>query len=86
MTAGTDVRSIRGMEVHLTPEQEARLSEIAADEGKDKELLVREAVLRLLVDNDHLLEMLDVGIAQANRGEFIEEEEMDARVQRMLGR
>ena len=36
------------MEVRLTPEQEARLAEIAAEAGTDPEHLVKHAVLRLI--------------------------------------
>ncbi len=36
------------MEVHFTPEQEARLAQIATDAGTDAERFVKDAVLRLL--------------------------------------
>ena len=36
------------MEVHLTPEQEAQLAQIAASVGTDPERLVKDAVLRLV--------------------------------------
>lgn len=36
------------MEVHFTPEQEARLAQIATSAGTDAEGLVKDAVLRLL--------------------------------------
>jgi len=36
------------MEVHFTPEQEARLAQIAANAGTDAERLVKTAALRLL--------------------------------------
>ena len=36
------------MEVHFTPEQEARLAQLAGDAGTDPERLVKEAALRLL--------------------------------------
>jgi hypothetical protein len=39
-----------GMEVHFTPEQEARLAQIATNAGTDAERLVKKAVLRLLED------------------------------------
>jgi hypothetical protein len=39
---------IAPMEVHFTPEQEARLAEIATNAGTDAEGLVRDAALRLL--------------------------------------
>jgi hypothetical protein len=36
------------MEVHFTPEQEARLAQIAANAGIDAERFVKDAVLRLI--------------------------------------
>jgi hypothetical protein len=39
---------ITPMEVHFTPEQEARLAEIATNAGTDAEGLVRDAALCLL--------------------------------------
>ena len=39
------------MEVQFTPEQEARLTEIAGIVGKSPALLVQDAVLRLIEDN-----------------------------------
>jgi len=72
------------MEVHFTPDQEARLSKIATREGIDPEELVKDAALRLLEDDVHFRTAVREGIAQADRGEFIEEEEMDARVRRMF--
>jgi len=36
------------MEVHFTPEQEKRLTQIAANAGTDPERLVKDAALRLL--------------------------------------
>ena len=38
------------MEVHFTPEQEARLAQIATNAGTDVERLVKKTVLRLLED------------------------------------
>ena len=36
------------MEVHFTPEQEARLAQLATNAGTDAERLVKNAALRLL--------------------------------------
>lgn len=72
------------MEVHFTPEQEARLSQIAATSGTDPEGLVKGAALRLLEEDACFREAVREGIAQADRGEFIEEAEMDARLEQML--
>jgi predicted transcriptional regulator len=72
------------MEIRFTPEQEARLSKIASHRGIDAEQLIKEAALRLLEEDEHFRAAVREGIAQADRGEFIEEEEMDARFEQML--
>ena len=72
------------MEVRFTPEQEAQLSEMASHAGTDTEQLVKEAALRLLEQDARFRAAVREGLAQADRGEFIEEEEMEARIERML--
>ena len=72
------------MEVHFTPEQEAQLSQTASHAGTDTERLVKDAALRLLEQDARFRAAVREGIAQADRGEFIEEEEMEARIERML--
>ena len=69
---------LNAMEVHFTPEQEAQLAQVATKEGTDPERLVKDAALRLLEEDARFRAALREGIAQADRGEFIEEEEMDA--------
>jgi len=72
------------MEVHLPRNQEVQLNELAAKTGRGTDDLVQEAVARLLAHNEWFKAQLQIGIDQIARGEFIEEEEMDARVERML--
>jgi predicted transcriptional regulator len=72
------------MELHFTPEQEAQLAQIASQQGSDAERLVRDVVLRLIEDDARFRAAVREGIAQADRGEFIEQEEMDARLGQML--
>jgi predicted transcriptional regulator len=74
------------MEVHFTPEQERRLSQVANQAGTDAEHLVRDAALQLLEQDANIRTAVRKGIEQADRGEFIEEEEMGTRIQRMLER
>src|SRR5271165_5735306 len=71
------------MELHFTPEQESQLAQIATRTGTDPEHLVKNAVLRLLEEQHRFGAAVREGIAQADRGEFIDEEEMDARFQQM---
>jgi predicted transcriptional regulator len=72
------------MEVRFTPEEEARLTKVARHEGVHLDELVRDAALRLLEDDARFRAGVRKGIGQADRGEFIEEAEMDARVKRMF--
>lgn len=53
---------------------------IAAHEGIDPAQLVKEAVLRLLEDDTRFRNAVRQGMQQADQGQLIEEDEMDARV------
>jgi predicted transcriptional regulator len=74
------------MELHLTPEQEAHLHQIAQHEGKNPEQLVIDAALHLLDGDRRFREAVQRGLAQADAGNFIEEQEMDARFDKMIRR
>jgi predicted transcriptional regulator len=72
------------MEVHLPQNQEALLNQLAVSTGRATEELVQEAVAKLLAESAWFKKQIQIGIDQIERGEFIEEDEMDARVERML--
>jgi predicted transcriptional regulator len=72
------------MEVHFTPEQEAQLSEIANQAGTDPEHLVKNAALRLLERDARYRAAVRKGLEQADREQFVDETEMEARIDRML--
>jgi predicted transcriptional regulator len=72
------------MEVPFTPEQEALLSQIATHAGTETEQLVKNAALRLVEEDARFRAGVKKGLEAAARGDFIEEEEMDARIARML--
>jgi predicted transcriptional regulator len=76
--------TLKSMELHFTPEQEAQLAQIATQEGTDAERLVKDAALRLLEEDARFRATIREGIAQADRGEFIEQEEMNARLEQIL--
>ena len=65
-------------------EQEALLSQVASHAGTLPEKLVKEAALRLLERDARFRAKVQAGIQQADRGEFIQEAEMEARIARML--
>jgi hypothetical protein len=72
------------MQLHLTPEQESQLAEIARHQGITADALLTDIALGLLEENEQEREIIRERVRQANQGVFIEEEEMDARVQAML--
>jgi predicted transcriptional regulator len=72
------------MEVHLPQNQESQLNALAVRTGRATDDLVQEAVGRLLAHTEWFKQQVQVGIDQIARGEFIEEEEMDSRIERML--
>jgi predicted transcriptional regulator len=72
------------MELNLTPEQQEQLAQIATKAGTVPERLVTDVVARYLNEEARFLAAVEKGLAAAERGEFIEEEEMDARVEAMF--
>jgi predicted transcriptional regulator len=64
------------MEVHFSPEQEAQLSRVAAHAGMDAELFVKDAALRRVEARNQFSAAVREGIAQANRGELIDDDEV----------
>jgi predicted transcriptional regulator len=64
------------MEVHFKPELEAKLSRMAAEQGRAAEMLVEEAVERLVDYDEWFLREVEKGLAAADRGEFIEHSEI----------
>jgi predicted transcriptional regulator len=72
------------MEIHLTPEKEALLQQIAARSGKATAEVVQEAVDRLLDYDAWSIAKIEQGLAEANRGELIEHDEVVARIERRI--
>ena len=71
------------MEVHFTPEQQAQIAQVATKAGTVPERLVTNVVV-YLAEEARFLAAVEKGLVAAERGEFIEEEEMDARLEAMF--
>ncbi len=72
------------MELNLKPELQAKLDEIAAQQGRDPQSLVQEAVERLVDYDQWFLREVDKGLQQIERGEVVEHEEVGARLEKFL--
>ena len=64
------------MEVILSPELEAKLKEKAAQQGRDSQSLVQEAVERLVSYDQWFYRQGESGLAAAERDEFVSHEEV----------
>jgi predicted transcriptional regulator len=72
------------MELQLPERQAAALASLSTRTGRSTSELAAEAVDRLLAQENWFDAQVQLGIDQIARGEFLEEEEMDARVARMM--
>jgi predicted transcriptional regulator len=72
------------MTIQLTAEQEARLSEMAAQSGRPIEDLAREAVDLYLAEDAQFRAAVQEGVEAAERGELLSSEQVWARVERIL--
>jgi len=60
------------MEVDLTPDLEAKLTRLAAEQGRDARALVREALERFLDYDEWFAREVKRGLDAADRGELSE--------------
>src|SRR5438067_3089670 len=72
------------MEVRLSPDQESALRQVAATTGRDPEALVQDAVDQLLDYDRWFREQVQIGLAQADRGELVTHEEVGERIGRLF--
>ena len=73
------------MELRLSPEVQAKLDRMAAQQGRDTESLVHEGVERLVGYDEWFIHEVEKGLAQIERGEVLEHGEVGARVGKLLG-
>ncbi len=64
------------MEVDLTPDLEAKLRRLAAEQGRDTRALMREALERFLDYDEWFAREVEKGLAAADRGELTEHAEI----------
>ncbi len=72
------------MEVTLSPDLQAKLTRVARDRGTNAQALAREAIERLVDYDDWFLREVEKGLAQIERGETLEHEEVGKRLERRL--
>lgn len=72
------------MEVRLQPEKEAQLAEIAAQRGLKTDELAQEVLSHYLEDDSRFIQAVNIGLAAAERGDFVEHEEVVKKLKQIL--
>ena len=62
--------------MHLNPDLQAKLTRLATQQGRDSESLVVEAVERMVNHDEWFMQEVEKGLAAADRGEFVDHEEI----------
>ena len=74
------------MEIRLDPALETKLASLAAEQGRNAESLVYEAIERLVNYDEWFIREVDKGLAAAERGEFVGHDEVGKLIEgRYLG-
>ena len=72
------------MEVQLTPEQEAELSELATRKGRNANELAQEVIGFYLEHEARFIEAVKRGLESLDRGEYVSHEDVGARIDRLF--
>lgn len=72
------------MEVHFTPELEAKLAQSAAEQGRDPDELVRQVMTRYFDEESRFVDAVRRGEEALERGEYLTHEQAGRRLERFL--
>ncbi len=72
------------MHIHFPPDVESELQHVASANGKNPEQLVEDTIIRMLARHASFIAGVQRGIEQADRGEFVEHEDVVDRIDRLF--
>jgi predicted transcriptional regulator len=72
------------MEVHFTPELEAKLAQSAARQGRDPDELIRQVITRYFDEESRFIDAVGRGEEALERGEHLRHEQVGQRLERFL--
>ena len=74
------------MEVHFSPDLQSKLTRLAAQQGRDSEALVMEAVERMVDYDEWFRAEVQTGLAQISQGQTVNHEDVGTRLDAYLSR
>jgi predicted transcriptional regulator len=72
------------MEIRLQPDKEAQLAQIAAQRGLKADELVQQVLSHYLEDDTRFIEAVNLGLAAAGRGDFVEHDTVGKKLKQIL--
>jgi predicted transcriptional regulator len=72
------------MEVHFTPELEAKLVQSASQQGRNPDELVQELVERYFDEESRFIQAVNRGEDALRRGDYLTHEQVGERLERFL--
>ena len=76
--------NLKPMDIHFTPEQEARLASSAAQQGRDPDELVQQVVARYFDEESRFVDAVRRGEEALQRGAYLTHEQVGQRLERFL--
>ena len=70
------------MEVRLNPDLQAKLAQLASQQGRPSEELVVDAVERMVNYDQWFMREVEKGISAADRGELVDHEDVEKLINR----
>jgi predicted transcriptional regulator len=72
------------MEIRLQPDKEAQLAQIAAQRGLKTDELAQQVLSHYLEDDTRFIQAVNIGMAAAERGDFVEHEDVGKKLKQIL--
>ena len=70
------------MEVNIGADLQAKLARLGVERGRDTQALVQEAIERFVDYDEWFLREVELGLAAADRGEFVDHEDIGKLIDR----
>ncbi len=74
------------MEVKISPEIQAKLERLAAEQGRDSQSLIQEAVERLVSYDEWFMREVEKGLEQIQSGDVLEHHDVAACIEDRIAR
>ncbi len=72
------------MELRLSPDVEAKLTRLAAEQGSKAEVLAQQVIERFVDYDEWFIREVEKGLEQIDRGELLTHEEVGARLEKLI--